>query len=124
MWNAIIAARNALCGTKDFSNGAYFWDGYDIKTNERHEKRKMGIKFINKSHNIFNMENEKIHKEIFHKRYRKAMSSHKLRNTWEYSYESVAAVSTRKLKGTIFWRLTDDFRKATGDPAHGRATHW
>ena len=35
MASAITAARNALDGDKDFSNGAYFWDGADIKTNLR-----------------------------------------------------------------------------------------
>src|SRR5208337_4590337 len=33
MASTITAARNALDGDKDFSNGAYFWDGADIKTN-------------------------------------------------------------------------------------------
>lgn len=122
MWNAVLAARNALCGTKDFSNGAYFWDGFDIKTNEHHEKRKMGIIFTSKSHNIFSMNNEKIHKNLFKKRYDKALSLQKLKGTWEYSYESVASYGNKP--GTIFWKLTYSFRKATGDPVHGRATHW
>lgn len=51
---AVTAARNALVGGPDMSNGAYFWDGEDIKTKyQTHFKVRHGIRFSQKSHNIF-----------------------------------------------------------------------
>jgi hypothetical protein len=57
MRTAIDAARNALAGGPDKSNGAYFWDGADIKTNyNKHFKVTHGIKITDPSHNIYGVE--------------------------------------------------------------------
>jgi len=32
MWKAVEAAKSALCEEKDYSKGAYFWDGEDFNT--------------------------------------------------------------------------------------------
>jgi hypothetical protein len=46
-----------LDGGADLSNGAFFWDGYDLKTNYKHHpKVKLGIKFSAPEHNIFDVE--------------------------------------------------------------------
>src|SRR5690606_7045456 len=53
---AIAAAENALKGGADFSNGAYFWDGGDIKTNyAKHFKVRHGIKFTDPAHNVYDI---------------------------------------------------------------------
>ena len=55
MTAALNAARQALAneGT-DFSNGGYFWDGADIKSNyNNHFKVKHGIQFSDPAHNIY-----------------------------------------------------------------------
>jgi hypothetical protein len=64
---AVAAAVNALNGGEDKSNGAYFWDGADIKTNYAgHFKVRRGIKFTEPSHNIYHiLESSKI--EILYK---------------------------------------------------------
>lgn len=57
MATAYRAVQYVLDGGTDLSNGAFFWDGYDLKTNYKHHpKVKLGIKFSVPEHNIFDVE--------------------------------------------------------------------
>ena len=112
---AVAAAVNALNGGEDKSNGAYFWDGADIKTNYAgHFKVRRGIKFTGPSHNIYHiLESSKI--EILYKitktRDRKTGKITKVTEEvgrYDHQYDSTAAHG-----GTIFWKLNPDFLKVT-----------
>ena len=113
MASAITAARNALDGDKDFSNGAYFWDGADIKTNDaKHPKVKRGIKFTRPEHNIYKIKETSVdittHWQIKDKDGKTVDG--KVRGHYTHVYESTAAYG-----GTIFWKYNADFLKATGN---------
>lgn len=112
---AILAAINALEGGVDKSNGAYFWDGADIKSNYKHHfKVRRGIKFTDPSHNIYGIqESTKI--VIKYK-------TTKVKNTgtgkvsitrvevgrYDQQYDSTAAYG-----GTIFWKFNPQFLDVT-----------
>ena len=94
---------------KDFSNGAYFWDGLDIKTNyKNHPKIKGGFLVADKAHNIYSIESSSV-KETTYWLDAKGKPS-KVRGTYAHTYESTAAEG-----GTIFSKYTDEFIKATGN---------
>ncbi len=110
MTSAVKAAKNALstCGI-DYSNGAYFWDGEDIKSNyENHPKVLAGIHITNPAHNIYKIDDKDMPDEEWWKDAKGNKT--KLRGTWKYKYESTAAYG-----GTIFWKYNEDFLKATGN---------
>ena len=109
---AIKAAHNAIDDGKDYSNGAYFWDGADIKTNySNHAKVKLGIKFTGPKHNIYNIKESSVnvttHWQVPGKDGK--LVDGKERGSYTYVYESTAAWG-----GTIFWRYGKDYLKATG----------
>jgi hypothetical protein len=110
---AVRAARNAVDASgADYSNGAYFWDGADIKSNyDRHPKVRRGIHFTDTAHNIYNI----AEKEVPGEGWLRDRDGNKLKSlgTWRYVYESTAAHG-----GTIFWKYNDDFLSATGNKAH------
>jgi hypothetical protein len=112
---AVAAAVSALNGGEDKSNGAYFWDGADIKTNYAgHFKVKRGIKFTEPSHNIYHIqESSKI--EIKYKVTRtkdrktgKISTKTEELGRYDHQYDSTAAYG-----GTIFWKLNPQFLKVT-----------
>lgn len=105
---ALEAARNAITGIKtDYSNAAYFWDGADIKTNfANHPKVKQGIKFSDPKHNIYNIKETTVNKTT----YWDPPTNQRKRGTYTYTWTSTAAFG-----GTIFWKLAEDFLKATGN---------
>jgi hypothetical protein len=102
-------------GGADKSNGAYFWDGADIKSNYGHHfKVKRGIKFTDPSHNIYEI-NESTKIEIMYKTTRsRDRASGKITVTreevgrYDHQYDSTAAYG-----GTIFWKLNPLFLKVT-----------
>jgi hypothetical protein len=111
---AIKAARNALDpkGT-DYSNGAYFWDGADLKSNyAKHPKVKQRIKFTKPEHNIYKVKESTVdvttHWMVKDKEGK--IVEGKERGHYTYTYESTAAYG-----GTIFWKYNPDFLKATGN---------
>lgn len=110
---ALRAARNALSPAGiDYSNGAYFWDGADIRSNyEGHSKVQRGIRFSDPAHNIYAIQEKDVPKE--HWLTNAAGQKIRLRGRWDYVYESTAAYG-----GTIFWRLNPDFVQATGNRVH------
>jgi hypothetical protein len=95
---AYKAARNALEGGEDFSNGGCFWDGYDLKTSgSHHPKYISGFKFTDLEHNIFSTIEPMPRKRKTNK------------GSYEFIYKSTAAHG-----GTIFWHLDDAYLKAEG----------
>lgn len=113
MSSAVVGAINALSeGGIDYSNGAYFWDGADIKSNyANHAKVKGGILITQPSHNIYDIESKQVPGENW---WLSATGQPtKLRGKWTHKYESTAAHG-----GTIFWKYNEDFIKATGNKAY------
>lgn len=113
MSSALDAAKNALTGGPDLSNGAYFWDGADIKSNySNHFKVKHGIKFTDSSHNIYDIK-ESTKVVILYKIVKvKQTVKGKVKTTkqkveigrYDHVYDSTAAYG-----GTIFWKNNDDY---------------
>ncbi len=108
---AIEAATKALNGGEDKSNGAYFWDGADIKSNySRHFKVKQGIKFTDTAHNIYDIkESGKLVIKYKVKKIRIG-ESNKFKiekeevGRYDHIYESTAAYG-----GTIFWKFSKEY---------------
>lgn len=118
MQAAIDAARNALAGGPDKSNGAYFWDGADIKTNyARHFKVRYGVKITDPSHNIYGIKDSTkiviLTKTVKIKNNKTgAVSTKKVEiGRYDHVYESTAGVG-----GTIFWKYSPQYLDVT----HGR----
>jgi hypothetical protein len=131
---AYKAVQYVLNGGTDYSKGAYFWDGYDFKTNTKHFRRRQGFKYGNASDNIFNVSENKItQKKIAvvvenEKKTKKEVSADSI---WESTtaisgtYEKMAFKNEKdkngkphKVKvtktittGTIFWKINPDFVK-------------
>jgi hypothetical protein len=107
---AVAAARNALSGGPDLSNGAYFWDGADIKSNYRnHFKVRQGIRFAEDSHNIYSIGESKAlvikTKTTVEKKQGKIISK-KVEEVGRYDH---VYVSTAAYGGTIFWKFNPDY---------------
>jgi hypothetical protein len=113
MLAAIQAAQNALAVSPvDYSNGAYFWDGADIKSNyDKHPKVRAGIRFSDPVHNIYAIQEKDVKGEEWWRNTKGENT--KLRGTWTHKYVSTAAFG-----GTIFWKYEKDFVKATGNKEH------
>jgi hypothetical protein len=114
MVSALKAAKNALDakGT-DYSNGAFFWDGADIKSNyTHHPKVKLGIKFTEDEHNIYKIKESTVNETTYWQVTGKdgKTINGKERGKYTYVYESTAAYG-----GTIFWKYNTAFLKATGN---------
>ena len=109
---AMESAKNASenNGT-DPSNGAYWWDGDDFKTNPNHDKKRRGFCYSDPSHNIFGVEEKRVlvikTKTITNKKTKKSETTEVGR--YDYVYESTAAYGS-----TIFWKLGQDFLKVSG----------
>ncbi|WP_035883755.1 hypothetical protein [Cupriavidus metallidurans] len=113
MSDAVKAANNALNGGKDYSNGAYFWDGADIKSNyKNHFKVKNGIKFTDPLHNIYgiNESTRLVKKEKTTKIKINGKIETKKEELWRYTY---IYQSTAAYGGTIFWKQNPDYIKYT-----------
>jgi hypothetical protein len=115
MLTAVNAARNALAGGPDKSNGAYFWDGAGIKTNYAHHfKVKQGIKITDPSHNIYEIQ-DSTHLVILYKITKiKNKKTHKVTvkkeeiGRYDHVYDSTAAAG-----GTIFWKFNPEYLDVT-----------
>ena len=111
---AISAAENALKGGPDLSNGAYFWDGGDIKTNyAKHFKVKHGIKFTDPAHNVYDIKESTklvILTRTVKKRVGKKVTTTKAEiGRYDHVYESTAGHG-----GTIFWKNSADYLSTAG----------
>ena len=69
MKQALDAAIRAWANDgPDPSNGAYWWDGVDFKTNYKHHpKVKDGFRFGDKNHNIFDVEENRFQRILYWK---------------------------------------------------------
>ena len=112
---AVSAAVNAMNGGEDKSNGAYFWDGADIKTNyARHFKVRRGIKFTDPSHNIYGIKESTKVVIISKTTKTRSRTTGKISTAteevgrYDHQYDSTAAYG-----GTIFWKLNPEFLKVT-----------
>lgn len=107
---AVRAARNALSASPiDYSKGAFFWDGADIKSNyANHPKVNAGIHFTDPSHNIYGIRAKDVPGEKWWEDAQGRPT--KLRGRWNYKFESTVARG-----GTIFWKYNADFLKAAGN---------
>jgi hypothetical protein len=118
MRTAINAAMNALDNKgQDPSNGAYWWDGADLKLRKNVNPRiSHGFKYGAQEHNIFEM--EPISKVVIvrwiviHKKSGKQVDGTE-RGRYDATYISTAARGK-----TIFWRYNPDYVKATGAKEH------
>lgn len=96
---AYKAAQNALSHGVDYSNGACFWDGLDLKVNGTKAFRyTQSFKISNKEHNVLSV----IEPPIFEKKGPNKRFYH-------FKYVSTAGVGK-----TIFWKLSDEFIAAGG----------
>lgn len=111
---AIKAAENAFAGGIDHSNGAYFWDGADIKTKyTTHFKVRHGIKFTDPAHNIYDIKESTIETKNLYKTTKKKVNGKvviekKLIDSADHVYESTAAHG-----GTIFWKQSSNYLNVT-----------
>ncbi len=108
---AYRAARHAMEGGQDHSNGAYFWDGWDIKTKySTHPKVQDGVHFSDPSHNIFGIEESTVvvvkSKQV--KETKGAKSSIKKVEIGRYDH---VYISTAAHGGTVFWKFNPDYVK-------------
>lgn len=112
---ALDCAKKALENkTTDPSNGAYWWDGADIKPKyATHPKVKDGIHFGDPKHNIYNLKESSqgeitIYWKVRNKKTGEEVNS-KIRGSYTHVWDSTAAYG-----GTIFWKYDSDYLKATG----------
>jgi hypothetical protein len=113
MSDAVKAARNAFSGGVDYSNGAYFWDGADIKTNyKKHAKVKSGIHITDATHNIYGIGGSEKTK-ILYKTVKKKVDGHVKTVQEEVGRYSWVYESTAGVGGTIFWRYGRDWMTVT-----------
>ena len=110
---AVQGAINALSDKPvDHANGAYFWDGADIKTNyNNHAKVLGGIRITDPKHNIYAIKDKEVPGEAWWLDAKGKKT--KSRGKWRYKYDSTAAWG-----GTIFWKYNADFLKASGNKVH------
>lgn len=115
MTAAVDAATNAINGGPDKSNGAYFWDGADIRSNyKRHFKVRHGIKFSDPAHNIYNIEESTkvgiVYKTMKTKNAKtgKVTTVREEIGRYDHHYDSTAAYG-----GTIFWKFNQHFLDVT-----------
>lgn len=115
---ALQAATNALANTgTDPSNGAYWWDGVDFKTNyQNHPKVRDGFRYGDPAHNIFGAKEVSkpvtIYWRVWNKKLKKEVES-KVRGSYKYVWCSTVAYGK-----TIFWAHDADYLKATGGKAY------
>lgn len=117
MTSAMAAAINALNNGADHSNGAYFWDGADIKTNYRHHfKVRHGIKITDPAHNIYGLADSTniVIKYDIRKVKAKGANHAAVRTVkkevgrYDHVYDSTAAHG-----GTIFWKFSPEYLAVT-----------
>jgi hypothetical protein len=115
---AVDWARKALSNDgPDPSNGAFWWDGLDFKTNyANHPKVRDGFKWGNPSDNIFGVP-EKRREVVVRWKIRNKKTGKIVDGGERGRYDSVW-VSTSAHGGTVFWQHNSDYIKATGGKAY------
>lgn len=115
---AVAAAENARSGGVDHSNGAYFWDGADIKKYYKtHFKVRHGVKIMDPAHNVYDIESSEklvVLTVITKKRIAgKVVTEKKEIGRYDHVYESTAGHG-----GTIFWKQSADYLTVTKAKPH------
>lgn len=115
---ALEAAKKAWNNEgPDPSNGAFWWDGIDFKTNyKKHPKVLDGFKFSDVSHNIFNVPEKHVSVKIYWK-IRDKKTGKEVNSKERGSYDQVW-ISTAAHGKTIFWLHDSDYLKATGGKSY------
>ncbi|MFC0399431.1 hypothetical protein [Paraburkholderia rhizosphaerae] len=115
---AVDWARSALANDgPDPSNGAFWWDGLDFKTNyARHPKVLDGFKWTDRTHNIFGVA-EKHREVIVRWKVRNKKTGKIVMGGERGRYDSVW-ISTAAHGGTVFWLHDLDYLRATGGKAY------
>jgi len=118
MKRALDAATKAWANdSADPSNGAYWWDGVDFKTNyTRHPKVKDGFRFGDQSHNIFGVE-EKRFERILYWKVRNRKTGEEI-NSKERGRFNTVWMSTAAHGKTIFWTHDPEYLTTTGGKAY------
>jgi hypothetical protein len=115
---AVHWARKALANEgADPSNGAFWWDGRDFKTNyASHRKVLDGFKWGDSSHNIFGLPENRF---WVIKRWRIVnRKTGKIVDGAERGRYDATWISTAAHASTIFWILNPDYLQATGAKAY------
>lgn len=115
---AVAWAKKALSDDgPDPSNGAFWWDGLDFKTNySNHPKARDGFKWGHISDNIFGLP-EKRREIIVRWKIRNKKTGRIIDGAERGRYDSVW-ISTAAHGETIFWLHNPDYLKATGAKAY------
>jgi len=96
---AYKAAQNALNSGYDYSNGACFWDGVDLKTNGSLAYRYvLGFRFSQEEHNILSVVEPPLYE----------------RRGTNGKYYGFTYISTAAHGKSIFWKLSNEFLAAGG----------
>jgi hypothetical protein len=115
---AFAAATRAWANQgQDPSNGAYWWDGLDFKTNYlEHPKVIDGFRFGDRRHNIFGVAEKAVDVTIFWKvrnKHTRAEVNSSVRGRHRYVWVSTAAHG-----GTVFWTHDSEYLAVSGGKAY------
>jgi hypothetical protein len=115
---AIEWAQKALDNSgPDPSNGAFWWDGLDFKTNyANHPKVRDGFTWGDRSHNIFDVP-EKSREVVVRWRIKNKRTGKIIDGGERGRYDSVW-VSTAAQGNTVFWLHNSDYLQASGGKAY------
>jgi hypothetical protein len=115
---AVEWAGNAVANTgSDPSNGGFWWDGLDFKTNyANHPKVRDGFKWGDPSHDIFDVP-EKRRTVIVRWQVKNRKTGKIVDGAERGRYDSVW-LSTAAHGSTIFWIHNPDYLKATGGKSY------
>ncbi|MDB5822112.1 MAG: hypothetical protein JWR21_816 [Herminiimonas sp.] len=118
MRTALGAAMRAWANRgQDPSNGAYWWDGLDFKTNYfDHPKVIDGFRFGDRRHNIFGVTEKAVDVTIFWKIRNKQTGvevNSSVRGRHRYVWVSTAAHG-----GTVFWTHDSEYLAVSGGKAY------
>jgi hypothetical protein len=110
---AVQWAKKALKNEgPDPSNGAFWWDGLDIKTNYRkHPKVKETFRFGDPKHNIYDIQETSCKMTLYHN-IKKKGAKETLCSTYKGAFDHVW-LSTAAQGKTIFWHYSPEFLKVT-----------
>jgi|GEM_PF-6775475 len=100
----------------DYSNGALYWDGVDLKTNEAtHPKMLSGYFITDKSHNVLKVESKAVHTCTIV--YKKSDPKFSEERCWDYKYQTTAGIAK-----SMFVKLNQEYLYANinSDEKQGR----
>ncbi|MCC8403198.1 hypothetical protein LJ655_15095 [Paraburkholderia sp. MMS20-SJTN17] len=111
------AERALVNGGPDPSNGGFWWDGLDFKTNyANHPKVRDGFRWGDPSHNIFNVPENR--RNVIVRWQVKNRKTGQIVDGAERGRYDCVWVSTAAHGSTIFWIHNPDYLNATGGKAY------